>query len=531
MRNWVSENELADQLIANKRLSAKEIDQARLPNGDMSFRRLNALGLLPDHELLNLYSQVTGLSKVSQADLSDLKNVADTPLSTAFLKDNLILPLGPTHFAIVHPLSSKLREGLIFALEQEPEFSLIEAGEWKRCFSACFEAGSAENNDLLEADSTTSSLLADIDRDAPIVRKVSGWLTEAADIGASDVHFETEANLFKVRFRTDGVLQTVATEDKSLGASVIARLKVMTGLDLGERNRPQDGRTTLVVRGRRLDVRVSVVSTIDGENGVVRLLDRSEQLLDFDGLGLNNDLKNGLLKVLDKRQGLFVVAGPTGSGKTTTLYTCLEQYRDAGLKILSVEDPVEYQFAHVSQVQISERAGRDFAGSLRAFLRHDPDIIMVGEIRDGETARIAVQAALTGHFVLATLHAIDTRKITQRLTDMGVESAQLEASLAAVMAQRLVRRLCQECRSWSAPLPDEARIFEVRGLLVPEMIPRKGSCPSCKATGYSGRLAIAELEVFHGHAFSTPTMAEHALLAVKEGSTDLAELARVELLT
>lgn len=299
---------------------------------------------------------------------------------------------------------------------------------------------------------------------------------------------------------------------------------MIADLDLGERNKPQDGRATIVIRGRRLDIRVSIIPTIDGESAVIRLLDRPEGLLSLAQLGFDQQTQDQLRQITDQRHGMFIVAGPTGSGKTTTLYACIETLKGRGLKILSVEDPVEYHFDHVNQVQISEKAGRDFASALRAFLRHDPDVILVGEIRDSETAQVAVQASLSGHLVLATIHAIDAARIRTRLIDMGIEAFKLDACLLGAMAQRLVRLLCPDCCD-QAELSDAQKLqFERHGLVVPDRLYIPAGCDKCHQDGYRGRTVIADLA--RGEQINSPaTLTRHALDLVARGRTSFSEIA------
>lgn len=485
---------------------------------------LNQIGVLKDGDLARACSHVTGYPV-----LRDFVPVPDTlpeDINPGFLRDvhGLLLgPFGP--LAAVNPLDARLLAGIEFALGFLPEIVIMEAGDWARTYARFYpdtvrlDGPGQEEHDALAIE------LADQDRDAPIVRQVAAWLSEAADRGASDVHFDTRRSALEVQYRIDGILQRVSREPKASAASVIARIKVIADLDLGERNRSQDGRATIAVRGRRLDIRVSIIPTIDGECAVIRLLDRPDGLLTLEGLGFEGPVAYGLEDICERRHGMFVVAGPTGSGKTTTLYSCLERLKGRGLKILSVEDPVEYHFDHVSQVQISEKAGRSFADALRAFLRHDPDVILVGEIRDPETAMVAVQAALSGHLVFATLHAIDAARIRTRLTDMGVEPFKLDACLVGSMAQRLVRLLCPHCRQASPPTDQEKAVFEDQGLPVPARIYRPSGCGECRNEGYAGRTALAEFAYGSGAPDKAGSLVLQALSLVADGRTSTAEIA------
>lgn len=484
---------------------------------------LNQMGVLSDDALAEAYAKVTGLG-ISAGPFVPPSEPAHS-LNPEFLRDTQALLLGENGpLAVVNPLDERLLRGIEFALGTLPELTIIRAGDWARAFVRFYPSEPLLITNATDEDDAFAVEIADQERDAPIVRQVAAWLGEAADFGASDVHFDARRSSLDVRYRIDGVLQAVAREPKAVSASVVSRIKVIADLDLGERNRSQDGRATIVVRGRRLDVRVSIIPTIDGESAVVRLLDRPENLLSLEGLGFSGEVASALEAVCNRRHGMFVVAGPTGSGKTTTLYSCLERLKGRGLKILSVEDPVEYHFDHVSQVQISEKAGRDFAGALRSFLRHDPDVILVGEIRDSETAQVAVQASLSGHLVLATLHAIDTARVRTRLVDMGVEPFKLDACLVASMAQRLVRLLCTNCRMPAPVTEDQARLFETHGLTAPDSIWRADGCPACRNEGYRGRTALAEFAHQGAQPDRTQTLMAQGLQLVEHGETSLAEI-------
>jgi type II secretory ATPase GspE/PulE/Tfp pilus assembly ATPase PilB-like protein len=272
----------------------------------------------------------------------------------------------------------------------------------------------------------------------------------------------------------------------------VSRVKVIANLNLGERRLPQDGRTTFVVHGRQVDVRVATSPTVFGESAVLRILDRSSVPLDLDALGLSLNITTLLRRAAKAAHGLFLITGPTGSGKTTTLYALLETFVGSGKKVLSVEDPVEYHFDHVSQTQVAAHLGLTFAAALRSFLRQDPDIILVGEIRDPETAAVAIQAAMTGHFVLASVHANDALAVLPRLQDMGVEPYQLAAGFRGAVAQRLVRRLCPRCAAAGPPNEAEQLFARSVGVEVPAALSHPVGCPHCKRTGFRGRIPIGE---------------------------------------
>lgn len=515
-------------LVSAGKVSEEDVTHAQsLKTGDQHslLVTLNRIGVLQDADLAIAYREMTGFDIVKETELDAVSSEHMQGVNPAFLKQTRSLLLGENGpLAVVDPFDARALNGLEFALGHRPALKIVQAGDWARRFNELFEEAldlqeiGRDEKDSLEAE------LADQDRDAPIVRRVTAWLSEAADLAASDIHFEIRRNALEIRYRIDGSLKTIAREPKSASASVIARIKVLSELDLGERNKSQDGRATIIVRGRRLDVRVSIIPTIDGESAVIRLLDRPTKLLSIESLGFDADITQTLTRVMAKRNGLFVVAGPTGSGKTTTLYACLEQLKGTGLKVLSVEDPVEYHFDHVNQVQISEREGRSFASVLRSFLRHDPDVILVGEIRDPETAKTAVEAALQGHLVLATLHAIDVARVRTRLLDMGVEAFQLDATLAGSLAQRLVRLLCPDCKTARPPTEAEVQLFETAGHASPLQLFSPKGCPVCKGDGYRGRSVVAEAVVGANNAAPARTLHAQGLQLVSDGQTSLAEI-------
>ncbi len=379
----------------------------------------------------------------------------------------------------------------------------------------------------------------------PVVQVVNAMLAEAVNAGASDIHVESIDAGLRVRLRLDGVLHDAQTLGRGFQAAVLSRLKVLAGLDIAERRLPQDGRTRVRVGAREIDIRVSTLPALHGESLVLRLLDgggdaNARVLAD---LGMSTATLAQLMRMLARSSGLVLVTGPTGSGKTTTLYAALAERSTPGVKVVTVEDPVEYRLDGVVQLPVNAKAGFGFANALRAILRHDPDVILVGEMRDAETAEIAVQAALTGHLVLSTLHTTDATGALPRLVEMGIAPYLLAATLHGVLAQRLVRTVCEACAAWRAPDAQE------RALLADDTIDhvRSGAgCATCAGTGYRGRAAITELLALDEgmrHAFvsgasleSLRTMArargvrslrEDGWRLVRDGRTSIAEVARV----
>jgi general secretion pathway protein E len=339
--------------------------------------------------------------------------------------------------------------------------------------------------------------LLDVDDEAPIIRLVNSLLFRAAKERASDIHIEPMERELLVRFRIDGVLQEIIKPPKRYQNSIVSRVKVMGQLNIAEKRLPQDGRIRIKLAGRDIDIRLSTIPCTFGERIVMRLLDKNTTLLDLTDIGMGVDTMRGMDQVIRRSHGIILVTGPTGSGKTTTLYAALSRINTPDLNILTVEDPVEYQLRGISQMAINPKIGLSFAAGLRSFLRQDPDVIMVGEIRDRETAEIAIQASLTGHLVFSTVHTNDAASAITRLVDMGVEPFLVASSLMAVMAQRLVRRVCPHCRESYRPTAEELK--EVA--LTPEAVARAGNptiyrakgCDACGGTGYRGRTGIYEL--------------------------------------
>ncbi|POZ62499.1 type II secretion system ATPase GspE [Chromobacterium alticapitis] len=391
-------------------------------------------------------------------------------------------------------------------------------------------------NQMVESLPTVEDLL-ESEGDAPIIRMINALLTQALRDGASDIHIEAFEDRSVVRFRLDGTLRDVVSPHRALHAAMVSRIKIMSGMDIAEKRIPQDGRISLRLGGRPVDVRVSTLPTSHGERVVLRLLDKENARLDLATLGMAADTLASVDKLINQPHGILLVTGPTGSGKTTTLYAALSRLDASHTNIMTVEDPVEYHLDGVGQTQVNPKIDMTFAKALRAILRQDPDVVMIGEIRDLETAQIAVQASLTGHLVLATLHTNDAASAVTRLTDMGVEPFLLASSLLGVMAQRLVRRVCPECKApHPVPLEDEPGVVHYRPV----------GCPVCAQSGYKGRYGVYELmlvddamqRLIHDRA-SEQRLRDHAqrhgmrslrddgLRWVKAGETSLEEILRV----
>ncbi len=387
-------------------------------------------------------------------------------------------------------------------------------------------------------------------QDAPVVRMVGSVVSRAVEEGASDIHLEAQADEMLVRYRIDGVLRTVAAIPSNLSREVTSRIKVMADMDIAERRVPQDGRVSLTAAGHRLDLRVVTVPTVHGEGVVIRILDTSNAMRKLTEVGFSPETLERFSSCYRRPYGAVLVSGPTGSGKSTTLYGALHALNTGDRKIITVEDPVEYRLAGINQVQVNAKAGLTFATGLRALLRSDPDVIMVGEVRDGETAQIMMQAALTGHLVMATIHTNDAASALTRLTEMGVEPFLSASGVLGVLAQRLARRLCMECRSPVEVPAQTLREFAGTtnlpdGVTDPAVIYRSVGCAACRQTGYKGRLGIYEMltmseDIERLTAASAPsseirrqarregmrTMREDGVLKVLAGQTTLNELSR-----
>jgi general secretion pathway protein E len=406
-------------------------------------------------------------------------------------------------------------------------------------------AGLAGEAQVVNVDDIPLDDLLHLANEAPVVRLVNLLLIEALDARASDVHLEAYQDGLRVRYRVDGVLQNAPSPPVHLTAAIISRLKIMAELDIAERRLPQDGRIRLRLQNRQVDVRVSTVPTLRGESVVLRLLDKERGRISLAELGMAPDTLELFTEVVSRPHGIVLVTGPTGSGKTTTLYGAIEMIRTGREKILTVEDPVEYELAGVPQVPVNEKVGVTFAAALRSLLRQDPDIILVGEIRDAETAQIATQAALTGHLVLSTLHTNDAPTALTRLLDLDIAAYLVASTVDAVLAQRLVRVICASCKTETRPDKAAARRLDVEALGLTRVWKGTG-CPECRGTGYRGRTGVYELLVMDNElrlevqrrrgseelramavAKGMRTLLDDGVRAAREGVTTLDEVLRV----
>ena len=503
---------LSDILLARGALDNRTLDRARRVAADTGGRLdrvLTQLGMVSERDLAEALAELVGSVLISPADYPEAPLFVDR-LKPKFLHKARALPIADTPdnviLAMADPLDGFVSGSIAAALGRPVAIAVAVPIEFEAAFNRLYPEsesgqGGAHSGDIVsdaEPSEEDTERLKDLASEAPVIRLVNQLIARAVETGASDVHIEPFEDRLRIRYRYDGALHEAEPPPARLRAAVVSRVKIMSRLDIAERRLPQDGRIRLSVRGQEVDFRVSTIPSLTGESVVLRVLDRTAVEFDFVKLGLPDDVRQALERVFDLPNGMVLVTGPTGSGKTTTLYTGLLKLNSTVRNIITVEDPVEYQLAGINQIQVKPQIGLNFATLLRSILRHDPDVIMIGEIRDLETAQIAVQAALTGHLVLSTVHTNSAAATVTRLRDMGVEDYLLSATLKGVLAQRLVRRLCPKCKIPEPAAPIMIERFGLDRLVPPGQeisLYRSAGCPECRDTGYRGRRAIAELLV------------------------------------
>ncbi len=467
--------------------------------------------LADEDAVLLAYGELLGVEVQPRIDDRAIPDELIALVPINFAKQYSMVPLvrtpeGRVRVACADPLAVSALDDLAVLLGAPLAPVLVKAEVVLEAINKAYDRGTAqaaramdelaeEDLDSFAQDIEEAVDLLDSSDEAPIIRLVNSLVSQAVKEHASDIHIEPGEREIVVRFRVDGILHEKIRPPKKLHASVVSRVKIQAGLNIAEKRLPQDGRIRLKIAGKDIDIRVATAPTAHGERITMRLLDRSAVLLDLLDLGFSQDNLTIMKGLITRSHGIILVTGPTGSGKTTTLYACLSAINTPDLNILTIEDPIEYQLEGVSQTQVSAKISLTFASGLRSFLRHDPDVIMVGEVRDLETAEIAIQAALTGHLVLSTVHTNDAPGAITRFVDMGVEPFLVASSVAGILAQRLVRTLCSHCKE-----PYTATLEEVRELgLSPDMVGahptfwRGKGCPECGGMGYSGRTGIYEL--------------------------------------
>ncbi len=494
---------LAALLVSGGQCDQRTIERGRRV-AEESDQRLDLvllqLGLVSERGLAEAYAGLLGLPIAGPERYGLESPLLAERLGGRFLRQARALPVhladGQIQLAVADPLDGFTPAAVQAATGRRVSLLVAVPIELEAAFDRLYPEGEADHSGHAgeQPSEDDAERLKDLASEAPVIRLVNQIIARAVETQASDIHIEPFEDRLRVRYRYDGVLSEAEAPPSRLAAAITSRIKIMARLDIAERRLPQDGRIKLAVRGSEVDFRVSTIPSLYGETVVLRILDRTAVTLDYDKLGLAPAVVSRLNATFALPNGIVLVTGPTGSGKTTTLYTGLLALNSVTRKVVTIEDPIEYQLRGINQIQVKPQIGLDFASLLRSILRQDPDVIMVGEIRDLETAQIAVQASLTGHLVLSTLHTNSASATLTRLRDMGLEDYLLAAVLRGVLAQRLVRRLCAECRT-SYEAPDElVRRFELERYATgqPVRLWHAVGCPNCRGTGFRGRQAIAE---------------------------------------
>ncbi|MPV85731.1 type II secretion system ATPase GspE [Ostreibacterium oceani] len=550
----VSDDTVIAQLLSKGYLREDSLLRAQKVSettSDSVLKLLVKLGSLSDRHLAETLAHLLEVKIIEESNIPEDLDLSSIGVPEQFLVENALLPIAVTDerldVVMVDPRDQFLIQSLAIATGKKINALIGLPVDIERFFEKLHK-GDSDDMSLFGVNENDIEHLKDLANDAPVIRLVNGILQQAVEQRASDIHIEPFENRMKVRYRIDGVLVEAETLSAQQSAAVISRVKIMAKLNIAERRLPQDGRIQFRVQGKDLDLRVSTTPTLWGESVVMRILDREQVILDFVKLGFEPELLNQFLAVLNQPHGIILVTGPTGSGKSTTLYTALSHINSPTRKIITAEDPVEYQLEGVNQIQVKPQIGLTFASALRAIVRQDPDVIMVGEMRDLETAQIAVQSALTGHLVLSTLHTNDAPGSISRLLDMGIEDYMIATTVIGILAQRLLRQLCEHCKT---PVPIDAKLADE--LCVTDILRGREmqshaavGCAHCGGTGYKGRLAITEFMPINdklrqvilkrataqelsqtARAQGMRTLFEDGILKVAAGMTTLEEVLRV----
>ncbi len=501
---------IGEILIERGKLDAATLERAlrlQQESGEKLGALLVTLGVVAQRDVADALAAQLALPLVDAASYPEFP-ILEERVSTRFLRETHVLPLREDDTEVALAMADPTDDYAIGAVAMitgrtvRPMVAI--PNELEAALERLYGTGkSAQSQVIGDVETRVDDLafdadvqqLKDLASEAPVIRLVSLVITNALDMRASDIHVEPFENRLAIRYRVDGVLHDVESPPKRLAAAVISRIKIMANLDIAERRLPQDGRIRLRVQGKEIDLRVSTVPTMHGESVVMRILDKGGVALDFQKLGFADDTLKAFIDVLMQPHGILLVTGPTGSGKTTTLYTALDRLNQPDVKILTVEDPVEYQMVGINQIQVKPQIDLTFANALRSIVRQDPDVIMIGEIRDLETAQIAVQSALTGHLVLSTVHTNDAASTVNRLLDMGIDDYLLTSTVIGILAQRLVRKLCPHCKEPYQALPEvvaQLGLAKFAGSGDVTLHHARG-CAQCSQTGYMGRFCILEM--------------------------------------
>ncbi len=498
---------LGDYLVSRHQLSEPDLQRVRAMQSVESLGSLLVkMGLVSERHLAEAQSERLNIPLVEKTDFPEMPLLEDV-LSSKYLRHNLVLPLQVTNeqltVALADPDNPSITTALRLSTGLKVNVCVAVESEIREALESLYGLGRSPMDQIVDGVSPDDQptrpedieQLKDMASEAPVIRLVNLILQRAVELRASDIHIEPFAHELRVRYRVDGVLRETESPPMQLYAAVVSRIKIMANLDIAERRLPQDGRLRVKLHGIETDLRVSTVPTLYGESLVMRLLYKENQSFEFDLLGFEAEQLKRFKELLSFPHGILLVTGPTGSGKTTTLYAALNVLNEPTRKILTVEDPVEYQLDGINQIQVKPQIGLTFANALRSIVRQDPDVILIGEMRDKETADIAVQSALTGHLVLSTLHTNDAASSITRLLDMGVAGYLVNSVLNGILAQRLVRRLCKHCRE---PYEVSAEMLRDTGLdkltdNSKATLYHPAGCEHCKGSGYSGRTALMEI--------------------------------------
>jgi general secretion pathway protein E len=501
---------LGEILIERGKLDPQNLERAlKLQEGDSREKIgviLLRLGMVSGRDLADALADQLDLPLAQATDFPEIP-LMEERLSSKFLRDAQAVPLREDDeelaLAVADPTDSYVLSAVQMASGKRVRPYIAASTDIDAALERLYGGGKSSMGQIVDNISTRDDdqdlgdveHLKDLASEAPVIRLVNLILTKALEQRASDIHIEPFENRLIVRYRIDGVLHEVESPPRRLSAAVISRVKIMAALDIAERRLPQDGRIKLRIQGKEIDLRVSTVPTMHGESVVMRILDKGGVPLNFESLGFEGEALRKFIEVLDMPHGILLVTGPTGSGKTTTLYTALDRLNQPDVKIVTVEDPVEYQMPGINQIQVKPQIELTFANALRSIVRQDPDIIMVGEIRDVETVSIAMQSALTGHMVLSTVHTNDAPSTFNRLLDMGAEDYLLTSTVNGILAQRLVRTLCQHCREPHPALPEVVEQMNLRRYVPTGEVTlyKPVGCAQCAGTGYWGRICVIEM--------------------------------------
>ena len=521
---------LVEAKLATRDQVVAALEEAMRGSGRNLGSQLIADGSIGERDLANM------LARQQSLEVVDLRQIIPDPAATALLtesmaralaaiplsadKDGVVVAVADPTPSVVQSLREVIGGPVTVKVATQSDITMAIGKSFRALTGVAPQVKAFQVRDSQHKVESRPEHVV-VSEDAPVVQVVRLMITQGLRDRASDIHIEPQGDQVRVRYRVDGALHDVLDLPGSMGPAIVSRVKIMAGMNIVERRRPQDGQISMEIEGREVDIRVSTTSLVGGEKVVMRLLDKSRPIFHLRELGMPPDMAERYSTLLRSPYGMVICSGPTGSGKTTTLYGSLGEINTPERNIMTIEDPVEYKIPSINQIQINEQAGVTFAGGLKSILRQDPDVILVGEIRDVETARIAVQSALTGHFVLSSLHATDAVSALHRLLDMGIESFLVASSISAVLSQRLLRRVCDSCRETYDPPPQEMAFLRALGGHVPESgFVRGTGCNFCSQTGYLERIGVYEM--------MPVTDAIRELILDRASHDDLRKLARSE---